>query len=70
MSLAVMLAVPLGVFIVVSGLAWALGTADLGLAATFGVLAFAATTVAVLLRDAPPPDDRGSYGEAFVKRQD
>ena len=54
-----MLALPLGVFVVVSGLAWGLGTADIGLAATFGVLAFAATTVAVLLRAAPPPDDRG-----------
>ena len=54
-----MLALPLGVFFVVSGLARAAGAASLGLAATFGVLAFAATMVAVLLRDAPPPDDRG-----------
>lgn len=54
-----MLALPLGVFVIVSGLASAVGTASLGVAATFGVLAFAATTVAVLLRTAPPPDDRG-----------
>ncbi len=54
-----MLALPLGVFVIVSGLVWAVGTADLGLAATFGVLAFAATTVAVLLCAAPPPKDRG-----------
>ena len=54
-----MVALPLGVFVVVSGLAWAVGTANLGVAATFGVLAFAVTTVAVLLRAGPPPDDRG-----------
>lgn len=54
-----MIALPLGAFVIVSGLAWAVGTANLGLAATFGVLVFAATTVAVLLRAAAPPDDRG-----------
>ncbi len=54
-----MLALPLGAFLVVSGLARALGATSLGVAASFGVLAFAATTLAVLLRDAPPPDDRG-----------
>jgi len=54
-----MLAVPLGVFVIVSGLARVVGAASLGVAATFGVLAFAATAVAVLLRAAPPPDDRG-----------
>ncbi len=54
-----MVALPLGVFVVVSGLAWAVGTVNLGLAATIGVLAFAVTTVAVLLRAPPPPDDRG-----------
>ncbi len=53
-----MLALPLGVFVIVSGLAQAVGAANLGVAATFGVLAFAATVVAVLLRAAPPPDDR------------
>jgi hypothetical protein len=40
-------------------LAWAVGTATLGVAATFGVLAFAVTTVVVLLSASPPPDDRG-----------
>ena len=54
-----MLALPLGAFVVVSGLSRAAGGASLGVAATFGVLAFAVATVAVLLRDEPPPDDRG-----------
>ena len=54
-----MLALPLGVFVVVSGLARVAGAASLGVAATLGVLAFAATMVAVLLRDPPPPGDRG-----------
>jgi hypothetical protein len=54
-----MLAIPLGVFVIVSGLAFAVGAANLGVAATLGVLAFAATAVAVMLRAAPPPRDRG-----------
>ncbi len=40
-----MLAIPLGVFVIVSGLAFAVGAANLG--------------VAVMLRAAPPPRDRG-----------
>ena len=59
MTLAVRLVLPLAVFALVTGVALALGAANLGIAATFGVLAFAAATVAVLLTDAPPPADRG-----------
>lgn len=53
------LALPLAVFAVVTALALAAGAEGLGVAATFGIVAFAAAMIAVLLTDAPPPPSDG-----------
>lgn len=53
MRLAGQLALPFAAFLVVTGLALALGADGLGRAATFGELAFAAVLVAVLVRGWP-----------------
>lgn len=53
------LALPSAVFAAVTALALAIGADGLGVAATFGILAFAAATVAVLLTDPPPSSSDG-----------
>ena len=44
-------AILLGIFAAVTLIAWAVGAANLGTAATFGQLAFLAGVVVVVLRD-------------------
>jgi hypothetical protein len=58
MSLVVKLALPLAAFAAVTGLALLAGARGLGVASTFGILAFAIAMVAVLLRD-PAPEREG-----------
>lgn len=56
MSLALQLALSLAAFVAVTAIAAVAGADGLGRAATFGILAFAAVLVAVLVRWSPRRD--------------
>ncbi len=56
----VRVALPIGVFALVTALALVLGAEGVGVAGTFGILAFAVATLVVLLTDPPPPSSSSS----------